>query len=326
MTISTNDVFSATHTARLLLNDYSSGNLSHAYMLIGNTSAGKRTLSRAFAQLIMCEAPHGTTPCGECSSCRYFDSFGEHPNMTVVSLGNKASIKVDDIREMSDGIYTAPYIGTKKIYIIENAEKMTLQAQNALLKILEEPPEYVVFFLLTANRYAMLQTVMSRCRTLCMSLYSESALRNIALSSAPELSAAQTDILIHRSQGLPGKLISLLNSDEEERNGIFSAVTALLNNDIETIFSAAEKIDSRETALSFVNSINEIMRDASVYMVCRDEKMVFNADKTAVLESIAEKATLKQIVNFLSESMQTVKMLSGNVSYQLSVKNLLMKW
>ena len=62
MTISTNDVFSATHTAQLLLNDYSSGNLSHAYMLIGNTGAGKRTLSRAFAQLIMCEDPHGITP------------------------------------------------------------------------------------------------------------------------------------------------------------------------------------------------------------------------------------------------------------------------
>ena len=326
MTSLKTNAFNATDTARHLLNDYTSGNLSHAYMLIGNSGAGKRTLVYAFAKLIMCENPNGITPCDECSSCRYFDSFGVHPNLTSVSTGNKASIGVEDIRKMSEGVFTAPYIGTKKIYVIENAEKMTAQAQNALLKIIEEPPEYAVFFLLTSNRYAMLPTVISRCRTLNMSLYSYEALKDIALSHKPQLSGNEIEVLIHRSQGLPGKLISVIDADEEYRNSVFSTVTALLNGDIEKIFEAAASIDNREAALNFVYSVNEIMRDASIYMVCGNDDMVFNADKTEIIDNVAKKATLRQITRFLSESMQTVKMLSGNVSYQLCIKNLLMKW
>lgn len=326
MTAFTKNVFDATDTAARLINDFKSGALSHAYMLIGNAGAGKRTLVYAFAKLIMCEAPRGAVPCNECAACRYFDSFGTHPELTAVTLGNKASIGVEDIRDMSEGVYTAPYIGAKKIYIIENAEKMTAQAQNALLKIVEEPPEYAVFFLLTSNRYAMLPTVISRCRVLNMSRYSSAALKNIAYEYNHELSDNDIEVLLHRSQGLPGRLISIINADDTARENVFSAVKAMLNGDVDGIFDAATTADSRDAALSFAYLLNEIMRDAEVFMVCKDDSLVFNADKTELIEEISQKATLKKVTEFLSETVQTIKMLSGNVSYQLCIKNLLMKW
>lgn len=326
MNVLAKNVFDATDTAARLLNDYASGGLSHAYMIIGNTGAGKRTLTYAFAKLIMCESPHGNSPCNECAACRYFDSFGTHPELTTVRLTDKASIGVEDIRKMSDGVYTAPYIGAKKVYVIENAEKMTAQAQNALLKIIEEPPEYVVFFLLTSNRYAMLQTVISRCRVLNMSRYSETALKNIALEHNSQLSHDEINVLLHRCQGLPGRLISFIDAEDKARETVFDAVRAILNGDIDGIFEAAARLETRDAAISFAQSLNEIMRDASVYSVCKNEGLVFNADKTELIEEITQKATLKHITDFLSEIIQTIKMLSGNVSYQLCIKNLLMKW
>ncbi len=323
----TTDIFNASNTGRLLVNDFMSGSLSHAYLIIGQEGSGKKTLANAFAKLIMCEDPHGDVPCGECSCCRYFESFGEHPNVALIQTRNKASIGVSEIRDMSEGVYIEPYIGKRKIYIINEAEKMTQQAQNALLKILEEPPQYVVFLLLSSNRYAMLQTVISRCRTLNMSLYTDNALRHIVNEEAPELVPGDAEILIHRSQGLPGRLKKLLTkTDDSFRDEVFQTVEALIKSDIEKIFAVAGKLESREAAIKFVSEINEIMRDASVYTVARDEKMIFNSDKAEFIKMIAEKATLKKQTAFLDESVKTLRMLQGNVSYQLCVKSLLMKW
>ncbi len=322
----TTSIFNATSTGQRLISDMISGNLSHAYLIIGPEGAGKKTLTRAFAKLLMCLDPHGTVPCNECSCCKYFEAFGEHPNVTMLSTGNKASIGVSEIRDMSEGVFVEPYIGNKKIYIINEADKMTQQAQNALLKILEEPPQYAVFFLLSANRYSILQTVISRCRTLNMSLYSQSALKSIIAEKAPEFTPNDVDVLIHRSQGLPGRLIGMLDSTDEQRMYVFDTVNALIENDIEKIFAFAQKLESREEAIAFVTSINEIMRDITVYTVSGDKNAIFNSDKADFIMNIAQRTTLKKQTAFLDESVKTLKMLSGNVSFQLCVKNLLMKW
>lgn len=321
-----NNVFSATKTAEMLLHDYKINKVSHAYMIIGEPGSGKSTLVKAFAELLLCEKPEGVRPCGECACCKYFDSFGEHPGVTVISNKDKATIGVGDIRDMSENVYSAPYIGSRKIYIINNADKMTQQAQNALLKILEEPPEYVVFFLLVSNRYSMLTTVISRCRVVNMTPYSQNALRNIISEADKALTVEQTETFIHRCGGSPGKLISYINDDDTYRGFVFDTVTALVDNDIEKLFDAAQKAENRDSALTLVTGINEIMRDVCVYMLNGEDSLVFNSDKFDNIKYISEKSTLKRVVCFLNEVERTVKMLQGNVSYQICVKNLLLKW
>ena len=320
------DIFSSTHTAQLLLKDFTSQKLSHAYLITGEVGSGKFTLASAFAQLLLCESPNGNTPCGQCACCTYFESFDSHPNVTILSTENKASISVKDVRDMTDGAYTAPYIGTKKIYIIKNADKMTQQAQNALLKMIEEPPEHAIFFLLASSRYAMLTTVISRCRCIAMTPYNKSALTRILTEKAPELSPDEYKDFINRCQGNPGRLITSLSDDDGIRATVLSSANALIKNDMETLLDSVQSIDSRESALKYIYQLNEIIRDACIYKLFDGNSLTFNSDKQELISSIAEVADLKRIVKFLERISDTQKMLNGNVSYLLCLKSLLLKW
>ena len=117
----------------------SAGKVSHAYIFSGEKGTGKKTLADAFAMTLQCES-EGERPCGRCHSCRQAGS-GNHPDIIYIRHDKPASIGVEDIRDQLTGdIQIRPYNGKYKIYIIPEAEKMTVQAQNAILKTIEEPP------------------------------------------------------------------------------------------------------------------------------------------------------------------------------------------
>ena len=139
-----------------------SDKVSHAYILAGDKGSGKRLLSTLFAMALQC-AEHRAEPCQVCSSCRKALS-GNHPDILYVTHDKVSSISVDDIRsQLVNDVGIRPYESPYKIYIIDEASKMTPQAQNALLKTLEEPPSYAVILLLADNPEALLPTILSRC-------------------------------------------------------------------------------------------------------------------------------------------------------------------
>ena len=139
--------------------------VSHAYIFNGDKGTGKKTLADAFAMTLQCSG-EGERPCGECHSCKQAMS-GNHPDIIYVRHEKPTSIGVEDIRDQLTGdIQIRPYNGKYKIYIIADAEKMTVQAQNAILKTIEEPPAYAVIILLTTNDQIFLDTIRSRCVTL----------------------------------------------------------------------------------------------------------------------------------------------------------------
>ena len=124
--------------------------VSHAYILSGEEGMGRKTIAKAFAMTLLCEK-HGTEPCMECHSCKQFLS-GNHPDVIWVTHEKPASIGVDDVRiQINDTVSIRPYSSPYKIYLVDEAEKMTVQAQNALLKTIEEPPAYAVLVLITTN-------------------------------------------------------------------------------------------------------------------------------------------------------------------------------
>ena len=146
--------------------------LSHAYIFEGEDGSGKLLVAKIFAKAMQCEKNRAImetegeltdiNPCCECASCKKADS-GNHPDIRVLTH-EKVSIGVDDIRvQINQDIQIKPYEGGKKIYIIPDAERMTEQAMNALLKTIEEPPEYALILLLTDNIYRILPTIQSRC-------------------------------------------------------------------------------------------------------------------------------------------------------------------
>ncbi len=175
----------------------SGGNLSHAYLIAGPAGSGKKTLAFLLAAAIACEDPM-RTPCCSCPSCRKILS-GQSPDLQTLGLESlplipqdiaardaeiappqptevPRSIGVDAVRRMQRDVYVMPTDLDRKLYIIGHADRMTVQAQNALLKILEEPPAGVVFILLCENRAALLPTVRSRVQTLQTEVFDDDAL------------------------------------------------------------------------------------------------------------------------------------------------------
>ena len=121
--------------------------ISHAYILTGEAGMGRKSIANAFAMTLLCEKG-GNEPCMVCHSCKQVLG-GNHPDLIYVTHSKPGSIGVDDIREqINDTIMIRPYSSYYKIYIVDEAEKMTVQAQNALLKTMEEPPSYAVIILI----------------------------------------------------------------------------------------------------------------------------------------------------------------------------------
>lgn len=135
--------------------------LPHAMVLEGGTSSGRVSLAGELARALVCKAEAGK-PCGQCSACRKALG-GNHPDILFVApeQGRK-TISVETVRNMRDNAYILPNEADRKVYIIDPADTMQDYAQNALLKILEEPPEYATFLLLCASKASLLQTVLSR--------------------------------------------------------------------------------------------------------------------------------------------------------------------
>ena len=130
--------------------------VSHAYILNGENGSGKNMLAKAFAKALVCEAGYGDS-CNMCRACHQFDS-GNHPDVKWITHEKANSIGVDEVREqINNDIVIKPYSSKYKVYIIDEAEKMTVQAQNALLKTIEEPPEYAVILFLTNTLDVLLQ-------------------------------------------------------------------------------------------------------------------------------------------------------------------------
>ena len=137
--------------------------VSHAYIIEGEKGSGKKMIAAAFAKILQCENRQAPTACGTCASCIQVE-HKNHPDVIWVSHEKPSVISVKEIREqVVNTIDIMPYKGPYKIYIVDEAEKMNLAAQNAILKTIEEPPSYGIILLLTANRGAFLPTILSRC-------------------------------------------------------------------------------------------------------------------------------------------------------------------
>lgn len=135
----------------------------HSYMFIGNEGIGKRLIANQFAKMILCENfnPQDITECGNCKSCVEFDS-NNNPDFNIIEPDGRV-IKIEQIRLMQNKILEKPIVSNKKVYIINDADLMTKEAQNCLLKTLEEPPEYITIILIVSNESKMLTTIKSRC-------------------------------------------------------------------------------------------------------------------------------------------------------------------
>lgn len=305
------------------------GRQSHAYILEGADGTGKMTCALSAAASLSCEKRGNQTaplPCGECLSCRKIFR-GISPDVCVISAGDKKSIGVDSVREIKSNLYVVPNDCDFRVYIIEDAHLMTAQAQNALLISLEEPPPFVVFFLLTRDSQALLETIRSRSPIIRMEklsperikeflasreetkgLRDRAKIREIAVMSSP--SAGRALELAVRTSGTK----SAKDPQEEKRNHAAALCDALIDGERARVLDCVRAFPKgRENVREILLLCGDALRDVMVAKCAPGAGMIFyaNADDAA---AIARRTTAARANELFSALDKYADLLGRNAS------------
>lgn len=300
------------------------GKVAHAYLIHGEKGTGKKMLTGLFAKTLQCEAG-GTDPCGTCRSCIQCDS-GNQPDIIWVTHEKPTVISVDDIREqVNNDIIIKPYSSRYKIYIIPEAELMNPQAQNALLKTIEEPPEYAVIMLLTNNLDKMLPTILSRCITLNLKPVGElDMMEYLSRMGVPQ---AKAKFCVGFAFGNLGKAVRLATSEEynEIKHDCVQILKDINRMEIYDLIDAVKKMSKYK--LDIYDYLDIMM------MWYRDILMLKVSGSPDKLLFKEEYATLKQQANYISyegienvlKALDKVKVrLEANVNFDIAMELLLL--
>ena len=305
----------------------STGRVSHAYILYGEVRSGKEFVAKVFAQALLCEKPvtkqDGTIePCGECHSCRQAMT-ANHPDIIYVP----STIGVEEIRDrIVETVQVKPYQGPYKIYIVEEAEKLTVQAQNVLLKTIEEPPAYVVFILLTSSTEALLPTILSRCVLLNMRPVRDDEMRTYLMEQlhVPE---SRAEICIAFARGNIGRAKALASSEDFDkiRTNALSLLKNIHEMDTADIMEALKNI--REYGFD-INDYLDIMavwyRDILLFKATHDMNHLIFRDEIQSIQKVAQCSDYEGIEEVIQALEVAKSRLRSKVNYELTMELLLL--
>lgn len=299
--------------------------VSHAYLISGEKNSGKEFVAKVFAQTLQCEKG-GIIPCGECLSCKQAVSKN-HPDIIRVTHEKPNVISVDDVRQQITGsVQIKPYSSPYKIYLVNDAEKMTVQAQNALLKTLEEPPSYVVILLLTSNAQILLPTLLSRCVTLSMKPVENRLMRKYLMEEL-KVPDYQADICVAFAKGNIGKAKSLASSEDFD-NIKDEAVTVLKyikDMEINELVSAVKKIAEYKVDIDdYLDILMVWYRDVLLYKATHDVNDLTFKDELKYIKKQASESTYEGIEIIIRAIDRTKSRLSANVNFDLALELLLL--
>ncbi|MCI6859371.1 MAG: DNA polymerase III subunit delta [Eubacterium sp.] len=246
--------------------------VSHAYIIEGEKGSGKKMLASAFSKILQCEErKEGTSACGLCESCIQIEQK-DHPDVIWVTHEKPASIRVNEIREqVINSVDIKPYKGPYKIYIIDEAEKMQPEAQNAILKTIEEPPEYVVIFMLSTNRGAFLDTILSRCVFLSTNPVPEKEVAKYLINKY-QIPSEEAEFCAGFSMGNVGKAV-LISTSEEFRNLKDITLSILRYIDEIEVYEITEKVKEYKKYKNSISNFFDIF-----YMWFRDLLLLKSCD------------------------------------------------
>lgn len=298
------------------------GNLSHAYIINGEYGSGRQTIASALAKTIQCQSKtDDTDACGVCTLCKQAESHN-HPDIKYITH-DKTSISVNDIREqLNNDISIKPYSSEYKIYIIPDANKMTEQAQNALLKTIEEPPVYAIIILLTENCDSLLPTIRSRCVTLTMNPVEKDKICTY-LENKFQLEPEQAQIAANYCQGNIGKAIRFASSSDfiEMKNQVLKLLKNLDSMDIASIIDTIKEFSTHK------NDINDYLdlmllwyRDVLMFKVTKDANLLLYSDEYSAISEQATKRDYENIENIIAAIDKAKVRLKANVNFDVTIE------
>ena len=275
-----------------LINTINLNKCSHSYLFVGTSGIGKKLIAREFAKMILCEGEHKY--CNKCKSCIEFDSKNNPDFQEIIPDG--ANVKIDQIRQMQSKVFESPIISRNKVYIIDDADLMTKEAQNCLLKTLEEPPEFVTIILIGSNESNFLSTIKSRCIILNFEDIESNSIMNFMKENFPKDNISEN--IIDAANGSIGKAILLKDKQE-----LYASIDKIFNNIenlnlIDTLNTADIIYKSQEDKYDILEYINIILF----------QKLKYNTN----------------YINTISIVEDAKKRLKANSNYNMTIDNLIM--
>ena len=301
--------------------------VSHAYILNGERGSGKKMLANLFAMSLQCQnRQEDGDACGKCQSCKQAVS-GNHPDIIRVTHEKPNTISVDDIREqVNNDIVIKPYSSKYKIYIIPEADLMTVQAQNALLKTIEEPPEYAVIMLLTENAETLLPTIRSRCVMMKLRNIKDQLVKKYLMEQM-EIPDYKADVCVAFAQGNLGMAIMLATS--YHFNEIKEEAVHLLKNidemDVSELMEAVKKCMTYKLEINdYLDIIAIWYRDVLIYKATKSVDRVVFSDQLRYIRERASKSSYEGIENILDGIEKAKSRIKANVNFELTMELLLL--
>lgn len=309
-----------------LENALKTGKISHAYIINGEKGSGKEFIARIFAAALQCEAQEGK-PCQKCRSCRQALS-GNQPDIIQVTHEKPNTIGVEDVRtQINNDIILKPYSSPYKVYIVNEAEKMTPQAQNALLKTLEEPPAYAVILLLTANVNSLLQTISSRCVVLNMKPTGDEQMREYLMHKL-QIPDYRAQVCVAFARGNVGKAKMLASSEDFEtvKQEAVSLLKYIKDMDVAEIIAAIKKIsDYKMEVNDYLDIISVWYRDVLLFKATNDANHLVFREEIQNIRKVAGRTSYEGIECVLGALEKAKSRLKANVNFELTMELLLME-
>ena len=299
-----------------------SGRSSHAYLFLGGAGAGKRLIANTFAKALQCEGEK--RPCDSCKSCHAFN-HGNHPDVIYFQpLKNGKTYTIEDVREqLLETVDLKPFQYEKKIYIIEKADTLNIQSQNALLKTLEEPPAHAVFLLLAERAEAFLPTILSRVVVMKIRPLSAETIADY-LMQAGHL-AEESHILSAYAQGRIGQALELVEDEgfREMRQDILGKLEVLPSMSEGDAYRLAKDLEGYKNDLRFLDIMELWYRDLLTAKSLREEGYLIQRDKKdAIFRAAKEPAAL---LAKKAAAVRTARMrLAQNANFRLTMEVMLM--
>jgi len=308
-----------------LLESMKNGRVGHAYIFTGPVGIGKRTLARRFAETLLCPEFDGKANCGSCVPCRLFSS-GTNPDFSEL-VCEGASIGVDEIRKLQREISIKPLYSSKKLFLIPDAERMTVQAQNCLLKTLEEPPAHSVIILTASNIDSLLDTVRSRViRYSFMKNTFDEVCRALELNTAE--SPERIKLIASYADGIIGRALELANSEEFTRLREMAVETVLKirGGSTSEIFDISRLYnENRDQIEILLDIMASLYRDMLIVRSTADENKLINTDKKDIIFNNAYRYSTQELIKSMDVIETTRKNLKQNANYQLSIELMFMR-
>lgn len=301
------------------------GKVAHAYIINGERSAGKEFVAKVFATALQCES-EGEKPCGQCHSCKQALTQNQ-PDIIQVLHEKPNTIGVEDIRnKINNDIGIKPYSSPYKIYIMNEGEKMTVQAQNALLKTLEEPPAYGIIMILTTNLDTLLPTILSRCVVLNMKPVADAKVKKYLMEEehVPEYKA---DVCVAFARGNLGKAKALATSEEFDniKNEAVTLLKYIRDMEIYEIVAAIKQISQYQFEINdYLDILSVWYRDVLLFKATNDANHLIFKEEIQYIRKVADQSTYEGIEIIIDALEKAKSRLKANVNFDLTMELLLL--